>query len=252
MSGRRSVPVPPDAVRVWRGYRHPALDQETFFDKLGSIFIPGTVQIQAPVGLTAYLPSVLPADKPEGAPDEIAVVFYRVQQAYHDAKLTVGGRAYSDLHGLVFDLERSTSGFPVKLSGEIEPDMRYHLFDHHVDWQEGVASAFVGMRKGEDPRAFMDSMRDWLLEVQAMGEDGPDGAITVVARDHVTYWEHWPDEEAARRSRTGELDSLTRPVYRETFPRSEVEEDLWARYEGVAVNGGESFDFRFRRHTEEG
>ena len=204
------VPVAPDAVRVWRGFRHP------FSRKDGSV-------------------------------DEIALVFYETQQAYHDAKLTVGGRAYSDLHALVFDLDRSTSGFPVKFTGDIEPDLRYHLFDDRIDWQHGAASVFVGMRIDTDPQAFMDGLGDWLSTLQASG--GPDGAVAVVARDHVVYWEHWPDEDAAADSRAAELGALAAPVYHEPFARVPLAEGLWAEYGGVAVEGGESYDFRFDRRA---
>jgi hypothetical protein len=77
----------------------------------------------------------LPSNKPAGVPDEIALVFYRYPEAYDVAKETVGGRAYSDLHGVAFDLHRSLSGFPVKFSGDFEPKGRYYLFDEQVDWK---------------------------------------------------------------------------------------------------------------------
>lgn len=248
-SSPKAVPVAPDSVRVWRGFRLGSLNQEEFFQKLGSIFIPGTVQIQAPVGLTAYLPSVLPGEKPAGAPDEIAVVFYEYQNAYHEAKETVGGRAYSDLHGLAFDLTRSTSGFPIKFEGSIEPDMRYHLFDGHVDWQHGAVNTFVGMRRGGDGEGFLRAMADWLGEVQTSG-DGPDGAIAVVATNYVTYWEHWPDEASAEHSRIPRLAELTEPAYRKAIPSYSLSEGLWQPYAGVTVAGGESFNFRFPRREK--
>src|SRR5438128_263673 len=101
--------VAPDSVRVWSGFKLPSLPDRTFRDKLGTVFMPATVMIQAPVGLTAYLPTVLPKRKPTRIPDEIALVFYAYQDAYHEAKETVGGRAYSDMHALVFDLKQSIS-----------------------------------------------------------------------------------------------------------------------------------------------
>jgi hypothetical protein len=55
----RLLPVPPDSVRVWRGFRADDLDPSKFRKKLGALFIPTTVQFRAPLGLTAYLPSVL-------------------------------------------------------------------------------------------------------------------------------------------------------------------------------------------------
>ena len=240
-----SVPVAPDSVRVWRGFRLGSLTPEVFRQKLGSIFIPGTVQIQAPVGLTAYLPSVLPDQKSPVAPDEIAIVFYEYQNAYHEAKETVGGRAYSDLHGLVFDLSRSTSGFPIKFEGEIELEMRYHLFDAHIDWQRGAVNAFVGVRR-EGDTGFVGSVTDWLKEVQAQGDDGPDGAITVVASDYVTYWENWQDGNAGG-SLIPRLAAMTEPAYQQAMPKQPLGEGLWEPYGGVTVNGGESFNCQFPR-----
>jgi hypothetical protein len=242
----QSVPVAPDAVRVWRGFRLPGLSQDQFFAKLGSIFIPGTVQIQAPVGLTAYLPSVLPREKHPAAPDEIALVFYRVQQSYDDAKKTVGGRAYSDLHGLVFDLSRSLSGFPEKFAGELVAGGRYHLFDQPLDWQRGAVNAFVGVRSGGDPGEFIASVADWLGEVQRQG--GPDGAIASVATDYVVYWEHWPDEAAAAGSPIPGLAERVEPVYRRAFQPTPMHHGLWESYDGLTVAGGESFNFQFERH----
>lgn len=244
-----SVPVAADAVRVWRGFRHDGLSQDTFFEKLGSIFIPGTVQIQAPVGLTAYLPSVLPRDHHPAAPDEIALVFYEVQGAYDDAKKTVGGRAYSDLHGLVFDLSRSLSGFPGKFAGKLAPGGRYHLFDRQVDWQGGAASAFVGVRSGGDAASFLGGLADWLSEVQSRG--GPDGAVASASEDYFVYWEHWPDDAAAKASQGPPPADLLEHVYHQAFHHHPLDHGLWDFFDGVDVKGGESFNFRFQRRNLE-
>ena len=249
-SDPESVPVAPDAVRVWRGFRLASLSEETFFEKLGSIFIPGTVQIQAPVGLTAYLPSVLPREKHPAAPDEIALVFYRVQQSYDDAKKTVGGRAYSDLHGLVFDLTVSLSGWPGTFAGQLEAGGRYHLFDHEVDWQAGVATAFVGVRSGGDPQSFLGGLADWLEAVQRGGVTGttPDGAVASASEDYFVYWEHWPDAAAAGSSLGPPPTDLVEHVYHERFRPTPMEHGLWEFYDGLEVRGGESYQFQFERH----
>ncbi len=245
-------PVAPDACRVWRGFKHPALSQDVFFQKLGSIFIPGTVQIQAPVGLSAYLPSVLPRDHHPKAPDEIALVFYEVQQAYDDAKKTVGGRAYSDLHALVFDLSVSLSGWPGRFEGELAAGGRYHLFDGQVDWQGGVATAFVGVRSGGDPRDFLGGLAGWLAAVQRGGFTGvvPDGAVASASDDYFVYWEHWPDEAAAASSLGPPSGDLVEHVYHERFVPTPMEHGLWEFYDGLPVAGGESFNFQFRRRNQ--
>jgi len=46
--------VPPDSVRVWRGYKLSSLPQQAFLANLGAIFIPVTAILQRLFGLTAY------------------------------------------------------------------------------------------------------------------------------------------------------------------------------------------------------
>ena len=108
---RVTVPVPADAVRVFRGKKNRPMKRSEFIQKLGTVFMPMTVQMQRLFGLTAYLPAILPETKSEGMPDEIALVFYQTQGAYHEAKRCVGGRSYSELHQLLFDMKASTSSF---------------------------------------------------------------------------------------------------------------------------------------------
>lgn len=250
MSQSQLIPVAPNSVRVWTGFRLPTLKQETFFEKLGSVFCPITVQMQARAGLTAYLPSVLPVEKPAAAPDEIALVFYREgetesQNTYHLAKTTVGGRAYSDLHALVFDLTRSLSGFPNRFSGNINADGRYYLFDESVDWQYGTVNVIVGVRTGTNQQEFLSHVASWLQRVQNHG--GPDGAIAATSPDYVAYWEHWSVEAKAKDSRIRELAELAETVYDQRIPPHPLPEDLWAPYDGVQITGGESFNFQFER-----
>src|SRR5438034_2361207 len=145
---RATVPVPADAVRVFRGKSRP-MKRSEFIQKLGTVFMPMTVQMQRLFGLTAYLPAILPETKSEGMPDEIALVFYQKQGAYHEAKRCVGGRSYSDLHQLVFDMKASKSTFPELFTGEVQPDKAYHLFPKSVDWQIGSARLYGGTRRSK-------------------------------------------------------------------------------------------------------
>jgi hypothetical protein len=249
--------VPPNSVRVWRGFRLASVPERTFFDKLGSVFCPATVQIQAPVGLTAYLPSVLPSDKHPAAPDEIAIVFYEYQNAYEEAKQTVGGRAYSDLHALVFDLNESKSGFPELYAGTVATNAKYYLFEEPVDWQMGYSLAFVGVCAGGDEEGFRNAIAGFLSEVQQEG--GPDGAIASASSrapdspdaqaEFVVYWEHWPDEAAAANSKIPQLADLEKveAVYHQPFTPCPFDAGLWRATDGVKVDGGESFNFQFTR-----
>src|SRR5215471_12774693 len=141
-----SKPVPPDAVRVWRGFRLQTLMPADFLKALGTIFIPVTAQLQRLYGLTAYLPTVLPLSKPDGVPDEIALVFYESQQAYTDTSAIVAGRAYSLLHRTVFAFPASQTGFPILFQSTANLGQPYHLFTGAVDWRQGYTQLFVGAR----------------------------------------------------------------------------------------------------------
>src|SRR5215510_8041427 len=100
-------PVPADSVRVFRARKKAGTRRDVFVQRLGEMFMPITVQMQRLNGLTAYLPAVLPESEESTIPDEVALVFYRTQECYHEAKRRVGGRAYSELHELVFDMPAS-------------------------------------------------------------------------------------------------------------------------------------------------
>lgn len=245
-----TVPVLPHSVRVWTGFRLGSLNQQKFLDKLGSFFMPGTVQIQAPKGLTAYLPSVMPKHIPKGTPDEIALVFYEYPDAYDEAKLTVGGRTYSDVHGVAFDLGISLSGFPSKFEGSFETDGRYYLFDEQVDWQKGFVQVFMGVREGDDKAAYLDSVAAFASSVQAQHGDGIDGAVIAGSSFYTVYWEHWTDADSARKSLIPELAKISKPVYNQPIEPYPISEGVWDDYKPLKVSGGESYNFQFARRNK--
>src|ERR1700751_771228 len=162
-------PVPADSVRVFRGCKKADTRRDMFVQRLGQVFMPLTIQMQRLYGLTAYLPAVLPESKESAIPDEGALVFYLTQECYHEAKRCVGGRAYSELHELAFDMSASRSDFPILLAAdEIAPNQPYHLFERSIDWQTGYSRLFVGTRKasaGSD--AFVAGVAKIARQVQA-------------------------------------------------------------------------------------
>lgn len=243
------VAVPPDAVRVWRGYRG-SVPPAQFYADLGTIFIPVTVQMQRLFHLSAYLPAVLPANKPDGMPDEIALVFYRTQQAYQDASLCAGGRAYSLLHSTIFNLGKggSLSGFPTKLQGNFVLDAPFHLFDDAVDWQGGFTQLFVGSRRAAiDPALFAHQIADFCAAQQANRPAGLDGAIVVAASGYLIYWEHWLTRAAAQSSGIGRLTDLAAPELLAPYSEVAVPPGLDAVWPGLQVSGGECFNTQFPR-----
>ncbi len=234
------VPVPANAVRVWRGRRRKDLARDRFFDKLGAVFIPLTVQMQRLYGLTAYLPAVLPADKPDAAPDEIALVFYRSQQAYEDAKQYPGGAAYSDLHGLVFDLPASGSGFPELFKDRFVLNRPYHLFSLPIDWKAGFASAYVGTRKpAVTPDNYRKAIEDAARPVQAAGH--VDGAVLFASEDFVVFWQH-AQQSTELLTR---FSDVTDQVFAKDARPTVLAPDLTAPGVRLTITGGECFNMQF-------
>jgi hypothetical protein len=236
-----TVAVPANAVRVWRGRRKNGLDQPAFFRKLGSIFMPITVVMQRILGLTAYLPAVLPTSKPELLPDEVALVFYRSQQAYIDSKKYPGGRAYGDLHDVVFDLESSGSGFPNLLNANFELNQPWHLFSNSVDWQKGTAELLAAVRKqGISPEAWETGLATTAASVQSAG-GSVDGAIVFATKDWVLFWQHCPVGTAPMPC----FVSIADTVYNRVARPSDVEPELAIPCEGFTIVGGEFFNMQF-------
>ena len=245
---RPAKPVPPGAVRVWRGYRLTTLSPQDFLSALGSIFIPASAQLQRLYGLTAYLPTVMPLGKPDSVPDEIALVFYESQQAYNNTKLTVGGRAYSSLHSTVFALPRSESGFPSLLGRTLQFDTPYHVFKKAVDWQLGFTQVFVGTRPDAiTPQQFAAGLLRYLNALREHCPSGLDGAVICATAACVLYWEHWTDENASLRGRIADLPKLADRILLQAYTPTPIVIDLTAHYRGLTVTGGESFNIQFAR-----
>jgi hypothetical protein len=240
--------VPPDAVRVWRGFRLGTLMPADFLQALGTIFIPVTAQLQSLYGLTAYLPTVPPTSKPAGVPDEIALVFYRTQQAYNDTSQIVAGRAYSSLHKTIFAFPASLSGFPALLGSACVPDQPYHLFTQAVDWQHGFTQVFVGARPDSVATGdFNNNLLTFFQREQKRPGPGLDGAIFCTTRDYVLYWEHWQNESGSLQGSISELPKLATRVLLQPHTSQAVNPSLTDQYAGLSDVEGKSFNIRWKR-----
>jgi len=243
------VAVSPDAVRVFRGRRRTSVSDEVFLKALGGMFMPVTVQMQRLYGLTAYLPAVLPIGHAPSLPDEIALVFYRTQAAYHLAKQCVGGRAYSEMHELVFDMKASKSDFPRPFTGTLDLDQPYHLFSAAVDWQCGSVALYVGSRL---PTLAVEGFRRGVAERMLALQQSPgdaDAAIFCGAEDWVILWVHTPGEAPPR---IAAFDSLATPVLALSPQRVAIPGDLTTPYAGFQISeAGGSFLTQFPRFDEQ-
>ena len=242
---RVTVPVPADAVRVFRGRKNRPVKRSVFIEKLGTVFMPMTVQMQRLFGLTAYLPAILPETKSEGMPDEIALVFYQTQGAYHEAKRCVGGRSYSELHQLLFDMPASASSFPELFTGEVQPDKAYHLFPKSVDWQIGSARLYAGTRRSKVREAgFLKKLGQVATELQKT-PGNLDAVIFCATKEWLIWWEHSSESTPEPNARFNEIAvEVFSPVAR----RVQVPGNLLRPYSGLTLNArGDFLNTQFER-----
>lgn len=243
------LPVPADSVRVWRGFKATGLPYAKFCEQLGTVFIPGTVQLLAPLGLTAYLPAVLPADHAPELPDEIALLFYESREVYQNSFATTAGRIQGLIHGPVFDASRSQSGFPKKLLDQLKTGDAYRLFEHQADWYLGICRVLVGTRKRHlKPHAFRDGILRAAKGLQQAPPPGLDAAILTVADDWIVYWEHLSEDSTLAPSGLLQRINDTIDVVMDSVAtRAVVPSGLGNAHSGLAVEGGEFWNMKLDR-----
>jgi hypothetical protein len=233
-------PVPADSVRVFRGRKRADTRRDMFVQRLGQFFMPITIQMQRLYGLTAYLPAVLPESKDSTIPDEVALVFYRTQECYHEAKRCIGGRAYSELHELAFDMSASRSDFPIFFAAdEIEPHQPYHLFERSIDWQTGYSRLFVGTRKtsaGSD--SFLAGVANVARRVQA-DPRSLDAVIFSATTDWLVWWDHSPTGIVT--DPLHYLDAVADLVHSSAARCLRVPPNLLEPYAGLSLNAQTDF-----------
>jgi hypothetical protein len=239
-------PVPADSVRVFRGRKKGDTRRDAFVQRLEQVFMPITVQMERLYGLTAYLPAVLPELHESAIPDEVALVFYRTQECYHEAKRCIGGRAYSELHELAFDMSASHSGFPQLLaSDKITPDQPYHLFDRSIDWQTGYSRLLVATRK---PAAGSDAFLGGVAKVARQVQADPkllDAAIFSATSDWVVWWDH---SSVGAAGPVHSLNDVADLVYASAARCLRVPPNLLEPYAGLSLNiQGDFLNLQFPR-----
>lgn len=226
-------PVAADSVHVWRGFRAPVKSYADFARFLGNVFVPACALLQPNAGLRAYLPS-MPAQegKPASVPDQTALMFWATKQAYTDAFNTVAVRAYTNLHGDVYDTSRSSAQFPVPFAGQVAPEQPYHLFDAPADWMLGTVRHLVGARPTAQPAAeFLDAVAAWAAGYQSAQPGGVDAALLCAGDDYVVFWEHRPGEDDGDRSSLAGLAALVTP-YLDRTAEPLAPEGLWENWAG--------------------
>lgn len=148
------IPTRTDSIRVWSGFRRPALPQQDFIDALGDTFVPGTLTMLKPYGISAYLVAVLRDDIP-GLPGESALVVYNTPEHYRAVtRDNLRGRVHRASHFAVFDMDRSRATFPVPASATAAECV--FLYDRDIDWQAArVVFSLYAVTVGVTPATVM-------------------------------------------------------------------------------------------------
>jgi hypothetical protein len=247
MSEPTPIIPPPDAVRVWRGYRATSMELPDFLQKLGSVFVPATVELQIRAGLEAYIPSVFGgiADKPDTVPDETAILFWETQQCYADGFKTLAVRTYTLTHNAVY---RPPSGaaLPLLFNGTLTAEQPVHLIDKPADWMHGRVEHLIGARPAAlTAQAFRTQLAAVLADVQHDADCT--GAIACAGDDYFVYWELDGNKGNRGADKLGKLLGWSRLV---SSAATTLQAQLWDVWPGMTINSGDSFNMQFKRRWE--
>jgi hypothetical protein len=253
MTTEKSKPVPPNAVRVWRGYRdHSKLQLDEFYTKLGTVFIPATVLMQIDAGLCSYTPTV-PAGlsgKPDTVPDETAILFWESPETYWNGFTRLAVRTYTMTHGGVYTTDgQSRADLPVLLKGSLTVDQPVYLFNKAADWMRGTINHLVAERPAAmDLPTFQTAVATVLTNIQKQAL--LDGAIACVGNNYLVYWELRPVATGTQTPPSGIpslKDALTGWSQVFTPAPTFIPVGLWDEWAGMDVRAGSGFNMQFTR-----
>lgn len=241
----------PRAVRVWLGYALPHLlkgkGRARFYQQLGSVFIPATVKLMAPLGLRAYIPTILDCTPHAMVPDEIALVFYRGEEDYRRAcHESCAGRAYGALHGSIFSFEirdgrpASHSAFPTLFNGKPEQSGAIELFDLAADWQRGEVISEMVVRTDLSVRAFRQDILTMMAALKLRSPVFLESVYYYLSDDLLVCWSSWQkNSQPLLSQKLGDivLSSRAQPA---SVPASVFSVDP-----GLTVAAGESLNLQF-------
>jgi hypothetical protein len=244
MKTKKSLTIPPDAVRVWRGYRASAMALADFFTRLGTVFIPATVEMQIRVGLDTYIPTVPGgmANKPDTVPDETAILFWDSQQTYTDGFKTLAVRTYTLTHGAVYQ-PPSGAAFPVRFTGALTAEQPVYLIDQPADWMHGKVTHVIGGRPANVVAAdFLKNIAGALGTIQSSGIAG---AIACAGNDYVVYWVLGDKKNSA-----GTIAGLCGWNAVVKPKNTTLKKGMWDVWSGMNVKAGDSYNMQFKRRWE--
>jgi hypothetical protein len=251
MTGESSFTLPPDAVRVWRGFRASSVDPADFLERLNIASVPIMVEMQLHVGLDAYIPTVLAGlpGKPETVPDETAILFWDSQQTYRDSFSLLAVRTCALADGAAYMPDISRADFPLFFAGTLAVDQPYYLVPRPADWMRGRVRHLIGSRPDElTPAQFRTHLGAALTSIQSQA--GLAGALACANDNYLLYWELLGDASDSGSNTIEGLAQFTAWNYGVTALSSSVDQGLWDAEPGMQIVSGDSLNIQFRRRWE--
>lgn len=242
------LPVGPDSIRVFAGYRLPSLTRDAFFKELSETFMPGTPYMLAPLGLAAYLPAVIDLDPAAGLPDEVALIVYSSLEAYNNARQnSLPGRMYTHSHAGVFDMAKSRGQWagPVSAPDKLANSDRWSwfAFDRSIEWQDG-STRVIFLSGSPSQGSLQPTLVTATQSASAVFSDaGVDQAIFLAASNYAAIWLHSPGSVALDLSAAGFVPDgvqVARDLEATPVP-------MPTGVEGPTITGPGAFSFRFVR-----
>ena len=232
---------PPDAVRVWRGFKSPSMSQVDFFKRLSTVFVPATVEMQTRIGLDVYIPTIPGglADKPPTVPDETAILFWNSQNTYHDGFKTLAVRTYTLTHGAVYTKE-SRADFPLLFQGVLDVNQPYFLIDEPADWMTGKVQHHVAQF---DENTTSKNLEGFIEKIQYLQKSKLlEGAIICRGPAYLVLWTLNDTGNAIQELESFLQWHIVRNCQPYTLPKG-----LWDQWPGMNITPGDSFNMQFER-----
>lgn len=260
--------APAVSSRLFIGYRaahlaEVATDSEevraqkrtSFFNELGATFMPGTPLMQAPIGLSAYLPMVIDPPPGSGLPDEVAAIVYASRPVYdYFRQNSLSRRMYTHSHTAVFNMPMSVAQFPAPLDAPttIDANGQKHQFsflypDKTIDWQAGATRMLFIVPAAPGPE-FCEGMLERVRAVPGTAAGASANQLLLaVAEGFAALWLHSAqplDDPAAA------LDLLPAGATLMRDLAAQQASVVGDSDPGVRVTGPAAFTFRFERRME--
>jgi hypothetical protein len=255
-SAKRSFPVPPGCVYVWRGFMAPPPQTyEKFAGFLGTVFVPACALLQPPVGLRAYIPTMVPQKgKPVAVPDQTALMFWATANSHDLANGTLAVRVYQNLHGDAYDMTRSNlPEVPLALPSfpnAMKAEQPYYIFDQTADWMQGKVYHVVGARPANvNAAAFIQSVFQWAKAFRTEAPKDIDGALVCCGNDYVVAWAHSKQATKKSGSVLNGLLALANPQLNTVAKSLTIKAGLWSKWQGIDLTDAQtpSFNIQLQR-----